>query len=61
MRGCALTSLVICINDKIRDIRKRNVTIKSVIWTRNICSLGFWDIGECVSDIMGVDIKEFRV
>jgi hypothetical protein len=28
MRGCGLTSLVVCINDKIRDTRERNVTIK---------------------------------
>ena len=31
MRGCGLTSLVVCINDKIRDIRERNVTIRSEI------------------------------
>ena len=31
MRGCGLTSLVACINDKIRDTRKRNVTIRSEI------------------------------
>jgi hypothetical protein len=31
MRGRGLTSLVVCINDKIRDIRKRNVTIRSEI------------------------------
>ena len=30
MRGCGLTSLVACINDKIRDIRERNLTIKSL-------------------------------
>ena len=29
MRGCGLTSLVVCINDKICDIRERNVTIRS--------------------------------
>jgi hypothetical protein len=28
MRGCGLTSLVVCINDKICDIRERNVTVK---------------------------------
>jgi hypothetical protein len=49
MRGCGLTSLVVCINDRFRDIRERNVTIRSEIWTTNICSLGFWDIRECVT------------
>ena len=29
MQGCELTSLVVCINDKICDIRERNVTIRS--------------------------------
>ena len=31
MRGFGLTSLVVCFNDEIRDIRKRNVTIRSGI------------------------------
>ena len=31
MRGCGLTCLVVCISDKIRDIRERNVTIRSEI------------------------------
>jgi hypothetical protein len=31
MRGCGLTSLVVCIVDKIRDIRERNVTIRNEI------------------------------
>ena len=31
MRGCGLTSWVVCINEKIRDIRKRKVTIRSEI------------------------------
>jgi hypothetical protein len=31
MRGCGLTSWVVCINDKLHDIRKRNVTIRSEI------------------------------
>ena len=48
MQGCGLTSLVICINDRICDIRERNVTIKSEIWSRNICSLGVGDIREWV-------------
>ena len=48
MRGCGLTSLEVCINDKIRDRRERNVTIRSEIWTTNIRSLGFWDIREWV-------------
>jgi hypothetical protein len=47
MRGCRLTSLVVCINDKFHDIRERNVTIRSEIWTTNIRSLRFWDIREC--------------
>ena len=28
-RGCGLTSLVVCINDKIHDVRERLVTIRS--------------------------------
>ena len=43
MRGCALAS-----NDKIHDIRKGNVTIRSENWTTNIRSLGFWNVGEQV-------------
>jgi hypothetical protein len=31
MRGCGLTSLVVCINDKLWDIREKNVTIRSEI------------------------------
>ena len=31
MRGCGSTSLVVCINDKIRDIREINVIIRSEI------------------------------
>ena len=46
MRGCGLTSLVVFINDKICDIRERNVTIRFDFWTTNIRSLGFWDIRE---------------
>ena len=49
MRGCGLTSLVVCIHDKFHDIRERNVTTRSEIWTTNIHSLGFRDIGECVT------------
>ena len=49
LRGCGLTSWVVCINDKFCDIRKRNVTIRSEIWTMNICSLGFRDIREYVT------------
>jgi hypothetical protein len=33
MRGCGLTALVVCINDKIHDIRERNVTIRNEIWS----------------------------
>ena len=49
MRGCGLTSLVVCINDKICDIRERYVTIRSEIWTTYNFSLGFWDIREWVT------------
>ena len=49
MRGCGLTSLMVCTNDNFRDIRERNVTIKSEIWTRNIDSLEFWDIKKWVT------------
>ena len=31
IRGCGLTTLVVCINDKFRDIRERNMTIRSEI------------------------------
>jgi hypothetical protein len=31
MRRCGLTALVVCINDKVCDIRERNVTIRSEI------------------------------
>ena len=31
MRGYGLSSLVVCINDKIRDIKERNVTIRSEV------------------------------
>jgi hypothetical protein len=54
LQACGLTSWVVCINDKFRDIRERNVTIRSEIRPANIRSLGF-------GDIMGVDITEFRV
>ena len=40
---------MVCINDKICDIRERNVTIRSEIWTTNIRSLGFQDIREWVT------------
>ena len=49
MWGCGLTSWVVSMNDKLHDKRERNVTIRSGIWTTNICSLGFWDIRECVT------------
>ena len=44
VRGCGLISWVVCINVKFRDIRERNVTIRSETCTMNICSLGFRDI-----------------
>ena len=46
MRGSGLPSLVACINGTFRDIRERNVTIRSEIWATSIHSLGFWDIRE---------------
>jgi hypothetical protein len=46
LRGCGLTSLVVCIKDKLCDIRERFVTIKSEIRTTNIRSLGLQDIRE---------------
>jgi hypothetical protein len=49
MRGCGLTSWMVCIDNKIYDIRERNVTTRSEIWTTNIHSLGFWDIREWVT------------
>jgi len=49
MRGCELTSLVIYINDKIPNVRERNVTIRSDIWITNIRSLGFQNIREWVT------------
>ena len=47
--GVGLTSSVDCVNDMIFDIRERNVTIRSEIWTTNIRSLGFQDIREWVT------------
>ena len=56
-----LTSLVICIDDRIYDIRERNVTIRSEIWTTNILHcLGFGASKEWVI-LWGFDITEFRV
>ena len=49
MWGCGLTSLVVCVNEKFRDIRGSNVTIRSEIWTTKIRSLGFQDIRERVT------------
>ena len=48
MWGCEMTSLVVCMNDKVHDIRERNLTIRSEIWTTNIRSGGFRDIREWV-------------
>ena len=41
MWGCGLTSLMVCINNKIFDIRERIVTTRSEIYTRNM----HWGIG----------------
>ena len=49
MQGCTLTSLVVCIDNKFQDIRERNVTIRSEIWTSKIGSLEFRDSRECVT------------
>ena len=49
MRGCGLTSLVVCINGKVYDIRERECDNKDEIWTTDIRSLGFWDIREWVT------------
>ena len=49
MGECGLTSMVVCSNGKTHDIRERNATIRSEIWTKNIRSLGFWDSRECVT------------
>jgi hypothetical protein len=46
MQGCGLTSWVVCINDKFRDIRERDVTIRSEIRTTDNRSRGFRDIRE---------------
>ena len=60
MRGCGLTSWVVCINDKLHDIRKRNVTIRSEVWTANICSLGFRNIREWVT-LWGLILQSLSV
>jgi hypothetical protein len=49
MWRCRLTSLVVCIDDNICDIRERNVTIRSQVWTTSIHSLGFRDSREQVT------------
>ena len=49
MWGCGMISCVVCINYKFCDIREKNVTTRSEIWTTNIRSLGFRDIRECVT------------
>ena len=43
MWGCGLTSLMVCSNDEIRDIRERTVTIRNTTWSTNIrdVPLGF--------------------
>ena len=40
MQRCGLTSLMVCINEKFRDIREKDVTIGSEISTTNIRFLG---------------------
>ena len=46
---CGLNSLVVYFNVQTRDVREGNVIAKSEIWTKNIHSLGFQDIGEGVT------------
>ena len=48
MWRCGSTSLTVCLNDKIHGMRKRNVTIRSEIWTTNTRMLGFRDSREWV-------------
>ena len=65
MWGRVLTSLVACINDNFCDIRERNVTRRSEIWTTKIRTLGFRNIRECVTlwglilRILGCNLCEF--
>jgi hypothetical protein len=50
MRGCGLSSwALVCVHDKFHDLRERNVTRRSEVWTTNIHSLGFQDIRDCVT------------
>ena len=59
MQGCGLTSLVACTNDKIFDIRERNVTIRGEIGTTNIHS---YILGILESEwYIELDITEFMV
>ena len=51
---------MVCINAKTHDVREGNVTIRSEIRTKNICSLGFREIGRR-SDITEADAMEVRV
>ena len=46
MQGCGLTFMVVCINGKTQDTREGNVTIRSEVPPKNICSLEFHDIRE---------------
>jgi hypothetical protein len=59
MWGCGLASFVVCIFDTFCDIRERNVTIRSEIWTTNMRSLGFHDIRECVT-LWGLILRSLR-
>ena len=49
MQACGLNSLVVYFNVKTCDLHEGNVTIWSEIETKNINSLGFWDIGKVVT------------
>ena len=59
MQGCGLTSLVVCINEKNCDIRKRNVTMsKNLNYEYPFPRVS----GHLrVRDIMEFDVMGFRV
>lgn len=60
IRGCGLTSLVICTNGKTHDVRKTNATIRTDIWIKNICSVGFRDIKLTCERLLGCWLQLWR-
>ena len=46
MRMCGLNALVNYFNVKTCDMWEGDVTTRRDIWTKHICSLGFWDMRE---------------